>query len=78
MSGFRAFLKRKNIETVSYTHLALEPWQDMAYHMEPGYFIEELSKRYLAGAVDRDAGACDFNSAEFISILEAALLVRCV
>ena len=72
------FGERRGISIAEYLEMeaALEPWQDMAYHMEPGYFIEELSKRYLAGAVDRDAGACDFNSAEFISILEAALQVR--
>lgn len=72
------FGERRGISIAEYLEMeaALEPWQDMAYHMEPGYFIEELSKRYLAGAVDRDAGACDFNNAEFISILEAALLVR--
>lgn len=72
------FGERRGISIAEYLEMeaALELWQDMAYHMEPGYFIEELSKRYLAGAVDRDAGACDFNNAEFISILEAALLVR--
>ena len=26
---------------------SLEPWQDMCYHMDPAYFIEMLSRRYM-------------------------------
>lgn len=31
---------------------SLEPWQDMCYHMDPAYFIEMLSRRYMRTAID--------------------------
>lgn len=55
---------------------SLEPWQDMCYHMDPAYFIELLSQRYMRTAIDWEAGTCDFDNPEFIAMLEAAARVK--
>ena len=55
---------------------SLEPWQDMCYHMDPAYFIEMLSRRYMRTAIDWESGTCDFDNPEFIAILEAAARVK--
>lgn len=55
---------------------SLEPWQDMCYHMDPAYFIEMLSRRYMRTAIDWERGTCDFDNPEFIAILEAAARVK--
>ncbi len=55
---------------------SLEPWQDMCYHMDPAYFIEMLSRRYMRTAIDWESGTCNFDNPEFIAILEAAARVK--
>lgn len=55
---------------------SLEPWQDMCYHMDPAYFVEMLSRRYMRTAIDWESGTCDFDNPEFIALLEAAARVK--
>lgn len=52
------------------------PWQDMCYHMDPAYFIEVVSRRYMRGAIDWETGTCDFDNPEFIALLKAAARVK--
>lgn len=55
---------------------ALEPWQDMCSRMDPEYFFELMITSYLDRAMDWETGSCDFDNAEFVSILEAASRVK--
>ena len=55
---------------------ALEPWQDMSSRMDPEYFLELMAADYLDRAMDWETGSCDFDNAEFVSILEAASRVK--
>lgn len=55
---------------------SLEPWQDMCYHMDPAYFVEMLSRRYMRTAIDWESGTCNFDNPEFIALLEAAARVK--
>ena len=55
---------------------ALEPWQDMCSRMDPEYFLELMAADYLDRAMDWETGSCDFDNAEFVSILEAAARVE--
>lgn len=55
---------------------ALEPWQDMCSRMDPEYFLELMAVSYLDRAMDWETGSCDFDNAEFVSILEAASRVK--
>ena len=68
------FGERRGITIQEYLDLeaSLEPWQDMCYHMDPAYFIEVVSRRYMRGAIDWETGTCDFDNPEFIIKDEAA------
>lgn len=55
---------------------ALEPWQDMCSRMDSEYFFELMITSYLDRAMDWETGSCDFDNAEFVSILEAASRVK--
>lgn len=48
----------------------------MCYHMDPAYFIEVVSRRYMRGAIDWETGTCDFDNPEFIALLKAAARVK--
>lgn len=65
------FGERRGMTIQEYLDLeaSLEPWQDMCYHMDPAYFIEVVSRRYMRGAIDWETGTCDFDNPEFIALL---------
>lgn len=68
------FGERRGMTIQEYLDLeaSLEPWQDMCYHMDPAYFIEVVSRRYMRGAIDWETATCDFDNPEFIIKDEAA------
>lgn len=72
------FGERRGMTIQEYLDLeaSLEPWQDMCYHMDPAYFIEVVSRRYMRGAIDWETGTCDFDNPEFIALLKAAARVK--
>lgn len=72
------FGERRGMTIQEYLDLeaSLEPWQDMCYHMDPAYFIEVVSRRYMCGAIDWETGTCDFDNPEFIALLKAAARVK--
>lgn len=72
------FGERRGMTIQEYLDLeaSLEPWQDMCYHMDPAYFIEVVSRRYMRGAIDWATGTCDFDNPEFIALLKAAARVK--
>jgi|GEM_PF-826579 len=45
---------------------------NMIYNITKELFLRQMSARYLATAIDWEAGTCDFNNDEFIAILEAS------
>lgn len=72
------FGERRGMTIQEYLDLeaSLEPWQDMCYLMDPAYFIEVVSRRYMCGAIDWETGTCDFDNPEFIALLKAAARVK--
>lgn len=72
------FGERRGMTIQEYLDLeaSLEPRQDMCYHMDPAYFIEVVSRRYMRGAIDWETGTCDFDNPEFIALLKAAARVK--
>lgn len=72
------FGERRGMTIQEYLDLeaSLEPWQDMCCHMDPAYFIEVVSRRYMRGAIDWETGTCDFDNPEFIALLKAAARVK--
>ena len=82
LDGFRGlkevFGERRGMTIAEYLEMeaALEPWQDMCSRMDPEYFLELMAVSYLDRAMDWETGSCDFDNAEFVSILEAASRVK--
>lgn len=42
------------------------------YNMTQAHFLERVTNRYLKNAIDWDAGTCNFNNEDFVSILNAS------
>ena len=82
LDGFRGlkevFGERRGMTIAEYLEMeaALEPWQDMCYHMSSEEFVTMVGGRYMRSAIDWESGSCDFDNAEFVSILEAAARVE--
>ena len=72
------FGERRGMTIAEYLEMeaALEPWQDMCYHMSSEEFVTMVGGRYMRSAIDWESGSCDFDNAEFVSILEAAARVE--
>ncbi len=51
---------------------SLAPGAQMMYYVTRESFIRDAALRYMQKAIDWQAGSCDFDSAEFISLLETA------
>lgn len=51
---------------------SLTPGAQMMYYVTRESFIRDAALRYMQKAIDWQAGSCDFDSAEFISLLETA------